>query len=219
MTSREPNKVGLKLNPSLRIRGGGRPTEIKLTFVYRGVEVSITADSVNGLEAELKKLTKTLDEGLGTKAGIVIGPPSAEGQVFVAPSPQPTSLEGRIQSLASQTSMSVDELKRTVHFGEEFPLLLKTVEAAVRTKQQAKALLALGAILDIVYQKPEVGSELYGKLLRDSNVDNQRLDHAMAGLKGMFIGKGAGRGRSYEITVPGRTGGLEAVKELAQQQS
>ena len=74
---------------------------------------------------------------------------------------------------------------------------------------------ALGAILDLVYQKPEVGSEFYAKLLHDSNVDDQRLDAAMPSLKGMFVGKGAGKGRSYEITVPGRKAGLEILKELA----
>ncbi len=191
--------------------------EIRLTFIYNGVEVNLTTQEPFNLAKDLKDLMENLDQGLGQKIGAVTSALPVETRPEVASTSAITgNLQERIQAFASQVGIDLDRLKEIVHFGEDYPLLLKSIATGPRTKQQARALLALGAILDLVYQKPEVGSELYGKLLRDSSVDNTRLDNAMYTLKGKFIGNGSGRGRSYEITVPGRKEGLEVIKELAQ---
>ena len=186
--------------------------QVRVTFVVSGVEVEIVTDHPSEVMKAITDVTKGIVDAL--EATPIIEPPEITVEVG-----KPIALTGavrdRIPYLANQIGTDEARLKRVVHFGDDYPVLIQNVPGNARAEQQRRALLMLGAVLDLVYEKPEVGATLYSEILRKSNVPEQRLDLAMAGLRGKFILKGAGRGSSYEITVPGRNDGLSALRELA----
>ncbi len=185
--------------------------EIRVSFVVGGVEVVIVTDQASDLTKVIKDVTGSIKEALEAEAiPKVVGP-----RVQVS---QPIALAGtiqdRIRSLASQLDTGEEQIQEAIHFDDEYPILLRPVGGNGRVEQQRRALLMLGSIFDLVYEKREVGATLYGVILRKSSVDQQRLDHALERLRGRFIVKGVGRGTSYEITVPGRNEGLALLRDL-----
>jgi len=185
--------------------------QVRVTFVVSGVEVEIVTEHPSEI---MKAIT---DVAAGVKKALAVVPIAKAPEITVEVG-KPITLAGgvrdRIPYLANQIGTDETRLKGVIHFGDDYPVLIQNVPGTARAEQQRRALLILGAVLDLVYEKPEVGATLYGEILRKSNVPEQRLDLAMAGLRGRFILKGAGRGSSYEITVPGRNEGLAALREL-----
>ncbi|SRR6266571_857546 len=185
--------------------------EVRLKFVVGNVEVEIITGELTGLTGLIKDVAQSVKDALEAEVIPKLREPRGEPE---PPIVLAGTIRDRIGYLANQVQSDEDGLRRVIHFGDDSPVVIQAVGGNTRTEQQRRALLILGTVLDLVYERPEVGIGLYGELLRKSNVPEQRLDVVMPTLRGRFISKGAGRATSYEITVPGRNDGLALLREL-----
>lgn len=124
-------------------------------------------------------------------------------------------IEGRVAELAKRVGTSIEQLQNVVEFEKEKFHLIKALPFPSMKEKQQKASLIILTVGKLCYGVDEMRATEISSIMENIGVSSANYAYAMSQIRQEVLGKGAGKGTVYRITIPGVKKGLEIIKEIA----